>query len=100
MLWYGTTLLIDHRLDVGLLFGFTLYTMFVGGSIGSFADLYANLQRSIGATQHVRELLDTPRSRSPRRRRSRSTHRARLRGDVAFDERRPSPIPPGPRSTC
>jgi ABC-type multidrug transport system fused ATPase/permease subunit len=60
VLWYGTTLLIDHRLSPGELFGFTFYTIFVGGSLGSFADLYANLQRSIGATQHVRELLAIP----------------------------------------
>ena len=57
VLWYGTSLLIDGRLNSGELLSFTFYTIFVGGSIGSFADLYANLQRSIGATQHVRELL-------------------------------------------
>src|SRR5579871_2044767 len=33
VLWYGTTLLIDHRLNAGKLFGFTLYTIFVGGAI-------------------------------------------------------------------
>jgi len=60
VLWYGTSLLIDGRLNSGQLFSFTFYTIFVGGSIGSFADLYANLQRSIGATQHVRELLGIP----------------------------------------
>jgi ABC-type multidrug transport system fused ATPase/permease subunit len=60
VLWYGTTLLIDHRLDFGSLLSFTFYTVFAGGSIASFADLYANLQRSIGATQHVRELLAIP----------------------------------------
>jgi ATP-binding cassette subfamily B protein len=58
VLWYGTTLLIAGRLSHGELFEFALYTVFVGGSIGSFADLYSNLQRSIGATQRVRELLN------------------------------------------
>ena len=57
VLYSGTSLLIDGRLTNGELFGFTIYTIFVGGSIGSFADLYSNLRRSIGATQHVRELL-------------------------------------------
>jgi ABC-type multidrug transport system fused ATPase/permease subunit len=84
VLWYGTTLLIDHRIDSGRIFSFTFYTIFMGGSIGSFADLYANLQRSIGATQHVRELLAEPAEplaapgRVP-------MNAARLRGEVAFD---------------
>jgi ATP-binding cassette subfamily B protein len=87
VLWYGTILLIDHRLTQGELFGFALYTAFVGGSIGSFADLYSNLQRSIGATQRVRELLaestenfalhDVPGQVAG------ST--ARFRGEVAFE---------------
>ena len=80
VLWYGATLLIDGRLRAGEILGFTFYTMFVGGAIGSFADLYSNLQRSIGATQRVRELLGErsellePVSRA-----------TRFRGDVAFD---------------
>jgi ABC-type multidrug transport system fused ATPase/permease subunit len=84
VLWYGTTLLIDHRLSMGLLLAFTFYTMFIGGSLGSFADLYANLQRSIGATQHVRELLAlTPEPLNvpgivP-------LPQGRLRGEVAFE---------------
>ena len=60
VLWYGTTLLLDGSLQKGELFSFTIYTVFVGGSLGSFADLYSNLQKSIGATQHVRELLAEP----------------------------------------
>jgi ATP-binding cassette subfamily B protein len=83
VLWYGTILLIDHRLTQGELFGFALYTVFVGGSIGSFADLYSNLQRSIGATQRVRELLGEPaevfeRGGAP-------APASRFRGEVAFD---------------
>jgi ABC-type multidrug transport system fused ATPase/permease subunit len=80
VLWYGTVLLIDHRLTRGELFGFALYTVFVGGSLGSFADLYSNLQRSIGATQRVRELLGEP--SEPLELATRTT---RFRGDVAFE---------------
>jgi ATP-binding cassette subfamily B protein len=83
VLWYGTTMLLDHRLTHGELFGFALYTVFVGGSIGSFADLYSNLQRSIGATQRVRELLNEPAEQlgAP----VVETKPARFRGDVSFD---------------
>ena len=80
VLWYGTSLLLDDSLKKGDLFGFTIYTIFIGGSIGSFADLYSNLQRSIGATQRVRELLQEP--SEPLEIVTRTT---RFRGDVSFD---------------
>jgi ABC-type multidrug transport system fused ATPase/permease subunit len=80
VLWYGTTLLLDRSLKPGDLFGFTFYTIFIGGSIGSFADLYSNLQRSIGATQRVRELLNEPAEPLEA-----VTRVARFRGDVRFD---------------
>ena len=80
VLWYGTLLLIDHRLSHGELFGFALYTVFVGGSLGSFADLYSNLQRSIGATQRVRELLGEPAETLEG-----VTRGPRFRGDVRFE---------------
>ena len=80
VLWYGTTLLIDRRLTHGELFGFTIYTIFISGSIASFADLYSNLQRSIGATQRVRELLNEPAEPLEV-----ATRLARFRGDVSFD---------------
>jgi len=80
VLWYGTTLLLDGLLKNGDLLGFTIYTIFIGGSIGSFADLYSNLQRSIGATQRVRELLAEPSEPLEV-----VTRVARFRGDVSFD---------------
>ena len=80
VLWYGTSLLLDGSLKPGTLFAFTFYTIFIGGSIGSFADLYSNLQRSIGATQRVRELLNEPAEPLEV-----VTRVARFRGDVEFD---------------
>jgi ATP-binding cassette subfamily B protein len=88
VLYYGTTLLIDHRLTFGELFGFTIYTIFVGGSLGSFADLYSNLRRSIGATQHVRELLAIPAENfgPGGAQREIAAGAPRFRGDVRFDQ--------------
>ena len=80
VLWYGTTLLLDGALKAGDLFGVTFYTIFIGGAIGSFADLYSNLQRSIGATQRVRELLGEPAEPLEV-----VTRVARFRGEVRFD---------------
>ncbi len=55
--WYGATLLQAGALSAGELARFMLYTMFVGGAMGSFAELWTQLQRTLGASQRVRELL-------------------------------------------
>jgi ABC-type multidrug transport system fused ATPase/permease subunit len=52
VVWYGTKLLA-----FGDLTAFVVYTAFVGGSMAGFADLYSQLQKTLGATQRVRELL-------------------------------------------
>lgn len=52
VVWYG----IGH-LKFGDLTAFVVYTAFVGGSMAGFADLYGQLQKTLGATQRVRELL-------------------------------------------
>jgi ABC-type multidrug transport system fused ATPase/permease subunit len=52
VVWYG----ISH-LDFGNLTAFVVYTAFVSGSMAGFADLYSQLQKTLGATQRVRELL-------------------------------------------
>ena len=60
VLWYGAGLARAGHLSLGDLTQFLLYTIFVGGAIGSFAELYAQLQRTVGATQRVREILAEP----------------------------------------
>jgi ABC-type multidrug transport system fused ATPase/permease subunit len=87
VLWYGTTLLLDNSLQRGELLSFMIYTIFVGGSLGSFADLYSNLQKSIGATQHVRELLAQPSEglTLAAARPEASLVQGRFQGEVRFD---------------
>jgi ABC transporter fused permease/ATP-binding protein len=61
VMWYGSRLVQAGELTVGGLTSFLLYTTFVGAAMGSFADLYSQLQRTLGATERVRELLrETP----------------------------------------
>jgi ABC-type multidrug transport system fused ATPase/permease subunit len=54
VVWYGARIL---QLDFGSLTAFVVYTAFVGGTLAGFADLYSQLQKTLGATQRVRELL-------------------------------------------
>jgi ABC transporter fused permease/ATP-binding protein len=61
VLWYGARLVQSGDMTAGELTQFLVYTMFVGGAIGSFAEVYGAVQRAVGATQRVREILrETP----------------------------------------
>ncbi len=55
---YGCILVSHHELEVGQLFTFALYATFVGSAMGSFPDLYANVQKAVGASERVLEILD------------------------------------------
>jgi len=56
--WFGASLVQTNQLTVGELFSFIFYTSFIGFSIAGLGDIYAQLQRSIGASERVREILD------------------------------------------
>jgi ABC-type multidrug transport system fused ATPase/permease subunit len=58
VVWYGVTLSIHGEMSVGQLISFVLYSTFVGASFGGIAELYAQIQKAIGATERVFELLD------------------------------------------
>lgn len=53
VVWYAVK--IEMKFED--LAAFVIYTAFVGGTMAGFADLYSQLQKTIGATQRVRELL-------------------------------------------
>ena len=61
VVWYGVQLSISGEMSVGQLISFVLYSTFVGASFGGIAELYAQIQKAIGATERVFELLgETP----------------------------------------
>ena len=60
VLWFGAHLLQDGLITAGELTRFVLYTTFVAGAMGQAAELYSQIQRTVGATQRVRELLREP----------------------------------------
>ena len=55
---YACTLVSHHKLEVSGLITFAFYAMYVGSAMGSFPDLYANLQKAVGASERVLEILD------------------------------------------
>jgi ATP-binding cassette, subfamily B, bacterial len=56
--WYGASLVQSHAITTGELFSFVIYTSIIGFSIGGLGDIYTQLQRSIGASERVLEILE------------------------------------------
>ncbi|MGI4885212.1 MAG: ABC transporter ATP-binding protein [Janthinobacterium lividum] len=61
VLWRGATLVHatgpDH-LEIGQLVTFIIYTAFIGASVAGLGELYGKVQSILGATEHIREVLD------------------------------------------
>ncbi len=58
VIWYGVLMINSNELSIGELFTFILYSVFIGASIGGMADIYAKLQKAIGATEHLMDILE------------------------------------------
>ena len=59
VVWYGVTLCINGEIKgIGELISFVLYSTFIGASFGGIAELYAQIQKAVGATERVFELLE------------------------------------------
>jgi ABC transporter fused permease/ATP-binding protein len=56
--WYGATLLAAGSLTSGDLISFIIYSMFIAGSIGGLGNIYGQIQKAIGASERVLEILE------------------------------------------
>jgi len=84
VIWYGSVLVLQGEMTVGDLTTYILYSMFVAGSMGSFPDLYANVQKAVGASERVIELLEEEQEKisiDP----SDYKNRKRISGNLSFD---------------
>jgi ABC-type multidrug transport system fused ATPase/permease subunit len=57
-MWYGASLVAEGQMSVGELVSFVLYTTFIGGSIAGLGDIYSQLQKAIGSSERVLEIMD------------------------------------------
>jgi len=81
VVWYGVQLSISGEMSVGQLITFVLYSTFVGASFGGIAELYAQIQKAIGATERVFELLEE----TPERINSQAAaNHEKIKGNVNF----------------
>ncbi len=81
VVWYGVVLSIQGPMETGDLVSFVLYSVFVGASIGGFAELYTQIQKAIGSTERLLEILDETQESIDLNYKP----AARIQGSVAFE---------------
>jgi ATP-binding cassette subfamily B protein len=81
VMWYGATLVASGEMTVGDLVSFVLYTTFIGGSIAGLGDIYGQIQKAIGSSERVLEILDEEPEMS-----TADFQKVRMSGDVRFEQ--------------
>ncbi len=62
--WFGARMLAHGEINGTNFVSFILFSIFVGASLGAFPEIISQLQQTAGATERLRELLDTAPERS------------------------------------
>jgi len=62
IVWQGLLMTqgANPELSTTSFFSFIMYTIMMGASIGSLPDLYASIQKSIGATENLMDIINSP----------------------------------------
>ena len=60
VVWYGAALVAQGDMILADLLTFLFYTAFIGGSVGGLGDIYAQLQKTIGSSDRILEILEDP----------------------------------------
>lgn len=58
IIWYGLHMVQVGTITLGELTSFAFYSGILGASFGGTAELYSKLQKSIGATEHLMDILE------------------------------------------
>ncbi len=58
VIWKGASMMAAGIINTGELFSFVIYSGFIGGTIGGLAGVFTQLQKFLGATEELFELLD------------------------------------------
>jgi ATP-binding cassette, subfamily B, bacterial len=58
VVWYGAGLVESGEFGLSDLFTFILYTTFIGASISGMGDLYAQINKTVGASERIFEILE------------------------------------------
>lgn len=83
VMWYGANLVQNGEMTVGDLLSFVLYTTFIGGSIAGLGDLYGQIQKAIGSSERVMEILEEEGEQSIN---DKTNDEIALEGNIKFNE--------------
>jgi ABC-type multidrug transport system fused ATPase/permease subunit len=61
--WYGSRMYANGEIGWTNFAAFILFSIFVGASLGSFPEIISQFQQTAGATDRLREILETPTER-------------------------------------
>jgi len=81
VIWYGAVLVQEGALTLGDLVSFVLYTTFIGGSIAGLGNIYGQIQRAIGASERVLEIIEEETEPSEK-----TGERTKIIGDIEFED--------------
>ncbi|MDD4085767.1 MAG: ABC transporter transmembrane domain-containing protein [Bacteroidales bacterium] len=84
VIWFGVYLVNQGAgISSGDLFKFILYTLFIGASISGMADLYSQVQKAIGATDSLLDILEEPTELELK---GDCVEKTQLQGNVSFNK--------------
>ncbi|MGB4773844.1 MAG: ABC transporter transmembrane domain-containing protein, partial [Daejeonella sp.] len=84
VVWYGSNLVQSGEIRLESMFTFILLSTFVGAAMGSFPELYATMQKAVGSSERVLEILgevSEPISINEKD----NTIREHIKGDLSFE---------------
>lgn len=58
IVWFGSSMVGKNGFGNGDLFRFFLLSVFMAGSVGGLADTYGQIQKAIGSTEHLLDIID------------------------------------------
>ena len=81
IVWYGLHMVQVKEMSIGELLQFAIYSALLGVSLGGSAELFAKLQKSIGATEHLMDILEENTENVSLK----ASERISIKGNIAFN---------------
>ncbi|MEM6630850.1 MAG: ABC transporter transmembrane domain-containing protein [Bacteroidota bacterium] len=57
VIWRGAQMIQTGEIETGQLLSFLIYTAFIGGSVAGMGNLYGQIQKTVGASERILEIL-------------------------------------------
>jgi len=81
IVWYGLHMVQMGEITIGGLLQFAIYSGLLGASFGGSAELFAKLQKSIGASEHLMDILEE----STEEINLEAAQKINIKGNIAFN---------------